>query len=286
MTTDLSATEPAAATPPAKRKRSLLGEVGSIAGLVAAVIGFHTLVAKPFYIPSESMVPTLLTGDRLVVSKWPYGYSWVSMSFHLIPERPGKWFSRVPERGDIVIATPVGSREDYIKRVIGLPGDRLAVRQGTVFINGAPVQRQPMGDRLVPVDANMPCNPLEYPGRRVTGPQGDACALPVVRETLPSGRSYDTVDLGYDPMVDDMEEITVPPNTVFLMGDNRDRSADSRVPIYRRGFGGPVPLENIGGRAEFITFSLDGSTSLNPLTWLSALRSGRAGTNLRPDTGR
>ena len=260
------------------------GEIRGIALLILAVLGFHSFIAKPFFIPSESMLPGLEIGDRLVVTKYPYGWSFVSPTFHLLPFIKGRVLGRLPERGDIVIAAPPGVKEDYIKRVIGLPGDRFEVRNGTVILNGVPVRRSAPVPRMIAVDFNTQCLDSDYPGLRVKGPDGrDYCQLPIVRETLPNGRSFDTVDLGYKYDADDYPAITIPAGHVFLMGDNRDRSADSRFPVSERGLGGPVPWENIGGRAEFITFSLDGSTSLwNPLSWFSALRSGRAGTSLHP----
>jgi signal peptidase I len=261
-----------------------IAEVKGIAWLILAVLGFHSLIAKPFYIPSESMLPGLMVGDRLVVSKFPYGYSYISPTFHLLPFMKGKLFGRLPERGDIVIATPNGLREDYIKRVIGLPGDRLEVRNGTVFLNHQPIQRSAPKMRLIPVDNNAPCKESEYPGRKLRKQGRLWCELPIIRETLPNGVSYDTIDLDYKFDVDDVAAITIPDGKVFLMGDNRDRSADSRLPVSQRGLGGAVPVENIGGRAEFITFSLDGNTIWwNPLTWIQALRPGRAGTSLQPD---
>jgi signal peptidase I len=193
---------------------------------------------------------------------------------------------RLPERGDIVIVTPPGRNEDYIKRVIGLPGDTLQMIGGTLIINGTPVKREPRPAAMIPIDPNLPCgNPggddklLPY---RTTGPDGRPyCRVPVVRETLPNGRSFDTVELGRT-IEDDFPPVRVPEGHVWLMGDNRDDSADSRVDEWQGGLGGPVPWENIGGRAEFITFSLDGSTKwYNPLTWASAFRSGRAGHSLR-----
>ena len=259
------------------------GEIKGIFWLILAVLGFHSFVAKPFYIPSESMLPGLLVGDRLVVTKYPYGYSFVSPTFHLMPFVPGRLFGSMPQRGDVVIVTPPGTRTDYIKRVIGLPGDRLQVRDGTVWLNGQPVRRVASGDRILPVDANSACDPDVYPGARAAGADGrQYCRLPIYRETLPNGRSYDTIDLGYRPEADDFGPITVRPNHVFLMGDNRDNSADSRFLVEQGGLGGDVPWENLGGRAEFITFSLDGSATWNPLTWPASLRSGRAGTSLHP----
>lgn len=103
-------------------------EARGILWLVLAVLGFHSLIAKPFFIPSESMLPGLLVGDRLVVTKYPYGYSWVTPTFHVLPFMHGRILGRLPERGDVVIVTPPGTNTDYIKRVIGLPGDTIAVR--------------------------------------------------------------------------------------------------------------------------------------------------------------
>ena len=118
---------------------ALWREIRGLFWVLLAVLAFHSFVAKPFYIPSESMMPGLLTGDRLVVTKYPYGWSWVSPSFHVFPSMQGRLFGRMPERGDIVIVTPPGTRTDYIKRVIGLPGDTLRMVDGQLIINGQPV---------------------------------------------------------------------------------------------------------------------------------------------------
>lgn len=280
---DVPPTAGSAAAASAKKESALWREIKGLFWVLLAVLVFHSLVAKPFYIPSESMMPSLLKGDRLVVSKYAYGWSWVSPSFHLWPEQSGRLFGRLPTQGDIVIVTPPGLKEDYIKRVVALPGDTVEVRDGRLILNGVPVRRQVRPPALVPIDANAPCG-IEFAGFMVR--QGDgsfACRLPIVRETLPNGASYDTIDLG--PSVgDDYGPVKVPANHVFLMGDNRDRSADSRFGLGpgENGLGGPVPWENIGGRAEFITFSLDGSLSwYNPVSWIQSLRGGRAGTSLR-----
>ena len=273
------------AAPAAKPKKpnAVWSEIKGFFWLAVAVLSFHSFVAKPFYIPSESMMPILLEGDRLVVSKFPYGWSWVSVSFHLLPERPGRILPRTPERGDIVILTPPGQEIDYIKRVIGIPGDTVAVQDGRVILNGRPIQRVAAAPTAIPVDANTPCTGPGFEGALVRTGDGAVCRLPVFRETLPGGRTYDTIDMGPGSPGDDREAVRVPAGHVFVMGDNRDNSADSRFPIEGGGLGGPVPLENVGGRAEFITFSLDGTASLwNPVSWFTGLRGGRAGTSLHP----
>ncbi len=295
---------PADATSDTSRRRGTdwWGEVKGIFWLILVVLGFHSFIAKPFYIPSESMLPGLRIGDRLVVTKFAYGWSFVSPTIPnpvaifkglvlrqqedswsvQVPFIKGRLFGSLPTRGDVVIVTPPGTHNDYIKRVIGLPGDLLEVRGGTVILNGVPVQRGRVHDTLIPVDTNSPCSDSEYPGaleKRADGAM--ICRLPTVTETLPNGRRYDTIELGWSPG-DDYGPVKIPADHVFLMGDNRDRSADSRFALSQLGLGGPVPYENLGGRAEFITFSLDGDATFNPLSWWGSLRSNRAGTSLHP----
>ena len=292
---------PVAVKPGKDHGSALWREIKGMSLVILAVLGFHSFIAKPFYIPSESMMPALLKGDRLVVSKYAYGWSFVSPTIPnpaaivrtlvlrgppepwgvTLPFMKGRLFGRMPERGDVVIVTPPGENEDYIKRVIGLPGDTVAVRGGRLLLNGRLVRYELRPPAMVPIDANAPCG-IEFAGFAVASNDGAGyCRLPIVRETLPNGVSYDTIELG-NSIGDDFGPITVPPKRLFLMGDNRDRSADSRFSLAEQGLGGPVPWENIGGRAEFITFSLDGSTRLTaPSSWFDAFRSGRAGGSLR-----
>ncbi len=294
---------PPVAEQPAKKDHgsALWREIKGMSLVLLAVLGFHSFIAKPFYIPSESMMPALLKGDRLVVTKYAYGWSFVSPTIPnpaaivrtlvlrgpaepwgvTLPFMSGRLFGTMPARGDVVIVTPPGENEDYIKRVIGLPGDTIAVRGGRLMLNGKLVRYEVRPPAMIPVDANAPCG-IEFSGFAVASEDGAGyCRLPIVRETLPNGVSYDTIELG-NSVGDDFGPVTVPAKRLFLMGDNRDRSADSRFSLAEQGLGGPVPWENIGGRAEFITFSLDGTTSLtSPSSWLSAFRTGRAGGSLR-----
>ena len=280
-----SATEAAEAPAAAKPGVDWWSELKSLAVLLLCVLGFHSFIAKPFYIPSESMMPVLLKGDRLVVSKYPYGWSYASLSFHPLSFIPGRVLGHMPERGDVVIVTPQNSREDYIKRVIGLPGDTIEVRGGEVILNGVPVPQKTLPPLMLPVDANAPCPSDQFPGALVVGDDGKHyCKLPVREETLPNGRHYTIIDIGPSPSgLDWYPPVKIPANHLFLMGDNRDNSADSRATLAERGLGGPVPFESIGGRAEFITFSVDGSTGLNPLSWWTSLRGGRAGASLHAE---
>jgi signal peptidase I len=261
----------------------------------AVVLGifflFQSAVARPYYIPSGSMMPTLRTGDRLVASKFPYGWSQASLMVHGKNIASTRLFGRVPERGDIVIVVRRGDGEDLIKRVIGLPGDTLAVRHGQVILNGRPVPRVAEGHAMIPVDAAVPCDEGPLAAFRKAGPDGKLyCQPPLYRETLPNGASYDVIDLGdtvlpngYVSPGDNYGPITVPAGQVFLMGDNRDQSADSRFGADELGLGGPVPLETIAGRAEFITHSFNGEGSrFNPLAYVTALRWDRTAIGLRP----
>ena len=269
--------------PPASDKVDWLAELRGLALMLLAVVGFHSLIAKPFYIPSISMMPSLLVGDRLVVSKYPYGWSWVSASFHVLPRETWRVMGRTPERGDIVIVVPPDRDVDYIKRVIGLPGDRIAVVNGQIILNGKPVPQAVEPPLELAIDPNEPCDRDTFANLATRLASGkNICELPILRETLPNGVSYPIIDHLPDQPLDNYAEIRVPAGHVFLMGDNRDHSADSRAPSgFEQGLGGPVPLADVGGRAEFITFSLDGTTTFDPRTWFSSLRRDRAWTNLR-----
>lgn len=255
--------------------------------LALVVLVLRSFVFSPFSIPSESMQPRLLIGDYLIVNKMAYGYSRYSLPFGL-PIIPGRVFARLPDRGDVVVfKAPPTDDDDYIKRVIGLPGDRVQVTDGVVSINGKRVEKLQVADAIVPVSDNMreaaaldgsnPCYSSEFEESVAGKP---ACRYPRFRETLSEGRSYDTLDItdGADGSPDNTRIFVVPEGQLFLMGDNRDRSADSRFPAIPGAGIGLVPIENLVGQAVFTVFSTDGSAQwFNPASWISAARWGRIG---------
>ncbi|MCB2085894.1 MAG: signal peptidase I [Sphingomonadaceae bacterium] len=244
--------------------------------LVAVVLIFRSFFFSPFNIPSESMLPRLMNGDYLVASKWPYGYTKHSLPYSA-PLIPGRIFGGQPERGDIVIFKHPVDGVDYIKRVIGLPGDMIAMRQGQVILNGEPIPKERIEDFVIPLSANTRCNMM---GEQVETSDGAACKYTQFKETLPGGKTYNVLDFGPTPQ-DDFGPVTVPEGKMFVMGDNRDNSQDSRFSAVAGGGVGIVDQELLVGRAEVIMWSTDGSTEwLLPWTWFSALRGDRLGDGL------
>jgi signal peptidase I len=233
--------------------------VKTIVIAVAIAIGIRTIAFEPFNIPSGSMEPTLLIGDYLFVSKYAFGYSTYSLPWG-IRLFSGRILGRVPERGDVVVfKLPRDNKTDYIKRVIGLPGDRIQVKEGILQINGEPVKRERIED-FVDRDNGIVTRQLQY------------------LETLPNGRVHHILEVSDNGPLDDTPVYTVPPGNYFCMGDNRDNSLDSRV----QSAVGFVPADNLVGRAEILFFSTDGSAAWYEFwKWPMATRFGRLFTAIR-----
>jgi len=243
--------------------------------LVAIVLVIRSFVFAPFNIPSESMLPRLENGDYLLAAKWPYGISRYSLPLSL-PLIPGRILPHQPERGDVVIfKAPPTNDVDYIKRVIALPGDQVQMIDGQLWLNGKAVPKVRVDDAVVPVSGNTRCYSSVF---ETTDPSGKRlCHYPRFRETLPEGRSYYVLDLGQTPQ-DNTPPIMVPDDALFLMGDNRDNSMDSRFAAVPGGGIGLVPQENLVGRATIMMFSTDGTASwFKPWTWFTAARWSRIG---------
>ena len=226
-----------------------------IAGALA--LGFRSLLFEPFNIPSGSMIPTLLVGDYLFVSKYSYGYSRYSFPFGVAPI-DGRIFESQPERGDVaVFRQPKNESIAFIKRIVGLPGDRIQVTDGVLRINDVPVHRSKKGIATATDGYNV-------------------IKFLVYEETLPNGRSYVIQERSDNDMLDNTSVYEVPPGHYFMMGDNRDNSRDSRAASV-----GMVPAENLIGRAERLFFSHNGSASLWQIwKWPFAIRYGRLGDGI------
>lgn len=211
----------------------------TVASVAALFFTFTTVAFAAYHIPSESMVPTLQVGDRILVSKFAYGYSRFSLPLGIGEFLPsgGRLFGGLPERGDIAVFVHPRSGEIYIKRVIGLPGDVIELKDGRLYVNGAEAAREPVRD---------------YTYREYN--RGNPVRVHEFREFLPGGADHEIIERGDAYDSDNYDPETVPEGHLFMMGDNRDNSTDSRVPPSRRGVGF-VPVENLVGRAEIIPFS-------------------------------
>lgn len=263
-------------------KRELIDFGKFLLKFALLVLLIRSFLFSSFNIPSESMQPRLLIGDYLIVNKAAYGYTRHSLPFSL-PLIPGRILARQPARGDVVVfKAPPGAHTDYIKRVIGLPGDRIQVIDGVVSINGIAVPRRRVADLLIPASPNMvaasfgnPCFRPEFEERRADGQL--MCRYPRYVETLDNGKSYAVLDLVLGD-ADTTGVYEVPDNHLFLMGDNRDRSYDSRFPAVEGAGIGIVPQDNLVGEALVTIFSTDGSAVwYNPLSWFGATRWDRIG---------
>jgi signal peptidase I len=239
------------------------GQLVQMAAIVLLVLVGKGALAEPFYVPSASMEPTLLIGDALLASKYPYGYGAASLPIHVAFPETGRVFGAMPTRGDVVVFRWPGDRAQvWVKRVVGLPGDRVQMRQGQLFINDQPATLKPDGIGKAEDD-----NGAGEPARRYV-------------ETLPGGVSHTIFKMFDDGRLDNTPEVTVPKDRLFVMGDNRDNSADSRVPV-REGGVGLLPTDNLVGRVDAIVGSWDFGIRKEPVwTWLSGFRLARFFTSV------
>jgi signal peptidase I len=239
------------------------GQVAQLAAIVLVVFLAKGALAEPFYVPSGSMEPTLQIGDALLANKYAYGYSTASLPIQINLPESGRVFGETPKRGDVVVFRWPGDRSQaWVKRVVGLPGDRIQMRQGQLFINDRAAELKPDGIGQMEDD-----NGGVEPAYRYV-------------ETLPNGVSHEILKLRDNGRLDNTPEVTVPPGHLFVMGDNRDNSADSRVPV-RDGGVGMLPIDDLVGRADAVVASWDLGIRGQPIyTWLSGFRLARFFTSV------
>jgi signal peptidase I len=237
--------------------RALWAWAAEPAAVIALVLVSTTALAQPFYVPSGSMEPTLQIGDAFLGSKFAYGYSRYSMPFAVGPHADTRLMGRLPKQGDVVVFRHPGAKKDIlVKRLIGLPGDTVQMVHGRLTINGRAV-------------------PLERAGNGLVEDQGGTHEE-VARyvETLPNGVKHPIFKWQWDGMLDNTDPITVPAGYLFMMGDNRDNSLDSRVPEAEGGVG-LVPVENLVARADVMLGSYDYLNAHAPWSWPGQIRLSR-----------
>ena len=239
------------------RKAEWMVTIKMLIVTLAFVLTIRTVAAEPFVVPSPSMVPTLLIGDELLAAKYPYGIGKYSSPIGLMPDFAGRFAGHLPERGDVIVfRLPRDPSETYVKRLVGLPGDRIQMKGGRLTINGALLPRRSAGVYETVLD-------------------GEPHRFARYVETLPGGREHPILKLSGGSPLDETAEFTVPAHHYFMMGDNRDMSLDSRVPAADGGVGF-VPEENLVGRADRVLYSRDPEVAVWDLAdWREIFRADR-----------
>jgi signal peptidase I len=244
--------------------KSWIKNIVDIAAIALIVIAAKTAIAEPYYVPSGSMEPTLQIGDELLATKYPYGYSSASLPVFVTLPETQRVLGALPQRGDVVVFRWPGDRSQiWVKRVVGLPGDRIAMHEGRLWINGVPVGLKPDGAGQAESE--------------------DGSRQPIARfiETLPGDREHTIFKRDTFGMFDNMKEITLLPGHLFVMGDNRDNSADSRVPLDEGGVG-LLPVSDLVGRVDVLVGSWDLGVRSEPVwKWPAGFRMSRFFTAVR-----
>lgn len=232
-----------------KSSNPILETISTVAWALGIAIILRTFLFQPFHIPSGSMLPGLMKGDYIITTKYSLGYGKYAAAPFPFPVNKGRLMEREPERGDVIVFRPEGDDKNFIKRLVGLPGDQMQMKKGKLFINGEAVSAELVGDESF-VNQN-----------------GNNAIAKAWREAFENGTSYIVYDAGTNSRLDNTSVFTVPSGHYFMMGDNRDNSFDSRVSVTQGG-AGFVPAENLMGKAEFVLLSVDDDFVLfKPWTW-------------------
>lgn len=232
-----------------KTANPLFETISTVIWALGIAIVLRTFLFQPFHIPSGSMLPGLMKGDYIITTKYSLGYGKYAAAPFPFPIKKGRLFERQPERGDVIVFRPEGDDKNFIKRLVGLPGDQIQLQKGLLYINGEPVSSEILGDDT-------------YVNR-----SGNNVFAKVLRETFGNNNSHVIYDVDSNNKLDNTSIYTVPSGHYFMMGDNRDNSFDSRVSVIQGG-AGFVPTENLMGKAEFVLLSVDDDFALfKPWTW-------------------